>query len=160
MLKLGTSVKDKATGISGSLVHLIQFENGTRFYNFQPRGLQKKSGDPAKKFYVVPDRIIGGVEVPDVDLHLEVLGTEVEDSSSGFKGVATSVTLHLNGCLHFEVQPAGLTEEGNKYATHDFDMRSLVGVAIKPCTEEQHDKSLKEKPSPCLVGEPLFKTED
>lgn len=149
MFKLGTPITDKATRLEGMAIHMQVQTNGNRFYNFQPKGLNPETGAPLKRFWVAPDRIIGGIEVPEVDLPLNVLSTEVEDMASGFRGTATAITLHINGCVHIEAQPAGVQpKNGEAVASHDFDIRLLKGAAIPVLDEAARAASEKENPSP------------
>lgn len=149
MIKLGTPVKDSATALKGMLVNMQVHPNGQRFYNFQARGLNPKTNQPRKRFWITADRIVGGVEIPDPDLPLKVLGTIVEDIASGFKGTATAMTLHINGCVHFCVQPEGTqSDSGEVIEEADFDIRQLKGKAIKPLDDASMEQSKKSKPSP------------
>lgn len=152
MIKLGTPIKDKATGMDGMAIHMQIQTNGNRFYNFQPRGLNTETGQALKRFWVAPDRIEGGIEIPEADLPVEVLGTQVEDMASGFCGMATAITLHINGCVHCSVQPATLQPKtGEVVKEDDFDIRLLKGPAIKPLDEAALASSQKRNPSPCAM---------
>lgn len=130
MIKLGTKVVDKATGLEGHLSH-YQVEGGYGMYNFQPAGLDPEKGAPINSYWVSPDRIEGGVTVPDSYLGLEVLGTIVKDTKTGFEGTAVASILHLNGCLHIDVQPKGKGKDGGKLGRHNFDIRELSGEAFE-----------------------------
>src|SRR5438132_538386 len=82
--------------------------------------------------WLVGERVERGVMVEDPYLALDVLGTEVEDEASGFKGKAVASVLHINGCLHIDVQPSGILEEtGTRIEPQNFDIRRLKGKAIK-----------------------------
>lgn len=149
MIKLGTPIKDKATGLDGMLIHMIVQTDGSRFYNFQPRGLNPENGQPVKRKWITADRVIGGIEIPEVDLPLNVLGTQVEDMASGFNGTAIAITLHINGCVHIDVQPKGIQKKtGDAMESHNFDIRLLKGKAIKALSDSERAKSEKENPSP------------
>lgn len=157
MIKLGTEVTEKATGLAGMLIHMMIYSNGNRFYNFQPRGLNQETGAPLKRFWVAPDMILGGEVVPDPDnLQLEVLGTQVVDAASGFMGTASAITLHINGCIHVEVQPAGTQLKTNeRIVAQEFDIRLLRGSAIKPMSEAALEDSQRTNPSPVETDGPL-----
>src|ERR1019366_7592889 len=120
------------------------------FYHFQPKGLNPKTGEPVDSYLVDPARLIDGEYVEDfIDLPISVLGTEVEDKASGFKGTAIALIYHINGCVHFDVQPKGtLKETGSSIRQVNFDIRRLTGKAIKKLSEPELEKSKKEKPSP------------
>lgn len=155
MYRLGTIVKDRATGLEGMLTHFARYADGNEFYLFQPRGLNPKNGQPLKTLWVEEGRIEGGEVVPSEEmpnLYLEVLGTEVEDRGTGFKGTAVEVQLHTNGCVHFFVQPAGRQETGDAIQSCNFDIRRLVGPAIKPLSHEEKVESMRRHPSPEECG--------
>lgn len=148
MWKLGTMVKDKVTGLRGMLTH-FHFEGSTEMYDFEPRGLNPKTQEPVEGFWLTPDRVMGGIEISRPYLAEEVLGTVVEDLASGFKGTAVSSILHINGCLHIDIQPAGVVKEtGAKIKRHNFDLRRLKGKAIKPMSEKEIEASTAKAPSP------------
>lgn len=110
MIPRGTTVKDKVTGITGIVVQYFQKIGGNTLMCIQPP--MDKSGnipdavfldefglDIVKTKKVLPN-------VPPVDDSVTIqLGEEVEDMASGFRGIATSKTVHLNGCVYFGVQP-------------------------------------------------------
>jgi hypothetical protein len=153
MLKLGVQVTEKSTGLTGMLIHMQVQTNNNRFYNFQPRGLNPETGQPLKRRWCPSDRFEGGVEIPEKELPLEVLGTHVEDVASGFNGTATALTLHINGCVHVTIQPAGTQpKNGEIICENEFDIRLLKGDAIKPLTADERSASEKEKPSPIESG--------
>lgn len=153
-IKLGTTIKDRATGLEGQLIHLFIREDHSQLYSFQPRGLNKEDGQPVKRCWLTRNRIVS-FTTQETDLPLEVLGTKVEDTASGFAGTAVGLTLHISGCCHVEVQPAGvLPKTGGPIETGDFDIRRLKGPAIKATTEAQRDDDQKRKPSPAGCDSP------
>lgn len=151
MLKLGTLVKDTASGLSGMLV-LMQIDQDNQFYYLQPHGLNDETGQPVKGMWIGEARIKGGVvldSMPDrVAEALPALGTSVTDKASGFSGKAIAIILHLNGCVHIEVQPQGLIKHGDPVAAHDFDIRRLEGRAIVKKSEAQIKREDRETPGP------------
>lgn len=152
MYRLTQMVTDRATGIVGMLTHMQVEMDGSRFYRFQPKGLSPENGEPIKGCWIVPSRIDGGELVPEPEMPLQLLGTEAEDRATGFKGVVTSVTLHLSGCCHATLQPKGKLEKtGAPIEPHDFDVRRLSSPLLEPMTEAAITKDQKEKPSPVEV---------
>jgi hypothetical protein len=148
MFKLGTMVTDSVTGLKGMLTHL-QIEGDSKMYLFQPRGLNPKTEEPVDAIWIAPDRILNGQDVAEPYLALDALGTEVEDEASGFKGVAVAAVLHINGCIHLDIQPAGIVKEtGRPIKRNNFDIRRLKGKAIKPMNEAEREKSQTARPSP------------
>lgn len=148
MIKLGSYCTDEATGIEGMVTHLQIEMDLSEYYQFQPKGLNPKSGQPVDRMWMVEKRLSGGEIVDDVDLPTHVLGTIVEDKASGFKGMAVSLVYHINGCVHFNVQAKGLQDTGAPIETCNFDIRRLTGDAIEPMTPEEQKKDEKERPSP------------
>jgi hypothetical protein len=148
MLKLGTNVTDTVTGIKGMLTHYDIDMGRNVHYMFQPGQLSPEDGQPVESFWINENRIEGGI-LKDVNLPLEVLGTQVEDIATGFKGTAIALRLHINGCVHFQVKPKGVIEKtGKSIGYTDFDIRRLKGDAIKQLSEEEIEKSERTHPSP------------
>jgi len=150
MYKLGKPMKDKVTGLEGMLTHLqVEGKAGFMIYMFQPRGLNPETKQPVDCFWLTPDRIHGGIEVDEPYLARDVIGTEVEDMASGFRGTAVAAILHINGCLHIDVQPPGVVEKtGAKIKTHNFDIRRLQGERVPLLDDEALEKSKAATPSP------------
>lgn len=148
IIKLGEMVKDSVTGLKGMATHMmIQIGLG-RHYCFQPRGINPEDGQPVPRLWV-PDGRLQGKEVPCPDLPVSVLGTEVEDEASGFCGKAVSLTLHISGCVHVEVQPVDtIKKTGALINSADFDIRRLKGEAIPKITDQERDLDQKKRPSP------------
>src|SRR5688500_19852919 len=113
MLKLGTMVKDHVTGLKGMLTH-ANYEGGNYMYAFQPHGLNPKTQEPVDGCWIASDRIRGGVDIPtpaQFEDAISVLGSEVEDQGSGFKGIAVAAIMHISGCVHVDIQPPGVVKE-------------------------------------------------
>lgn len=152
MIELGSYVTDKATGLEGMVTHLQIEMDKTEYLRFQPRGLNPKSGQPVDSMWLVETRLEGGNRIPTPDLPVHVLGTIVEDEASGFTGMAISLILHINGCVHFNVQAKGLQDTGAPIGECNFDIRRLKGEAITPMTKEEQKIDEKKKPSPSGDG--------
>lgn len=120
-------------------------------YLFHPRGLSPEDGLPLKGLWINETRIKGG-EMVDVDLPEKMLGTEVEDKASGFKGIVVGLIYHINGCCHATVQSKGVVKStGQPIAPIDFDIRQLKGKAVPQIPEKKIEESKKERPSPMPV---------
>lgn len=153
MYKLGVPMADGATGLDGMLTHLLIEGGGIMMYSFQPRGLNPETGEPVDSFWIDPTRVVRGTEIPELYLGRDLLGTEVEDTASGFKGVVVSTVLHINGCLHVDVQPQGVLAKTNtRVKPHNFDIRRLKGARVPQLTEDQLAKSHAATPSPEAVS--------
>lgn len=155
MIKLGVPVKDKFTGLNGMLTHYQIFTNDARWYNFQPKGINPENGQPADMLWMTEDRIsfASKYDVPEPDnIPYEILGTEVRDTASGFKGIVTSITLHISGCVHANVQPKGMNKKTNQIITScDFDVRRLEGKFIKKMTPKKREEDQRVRPSPMVT---------
>jgi hypothetical protein len=121
---------------------------GGRYYHFQPEGLDESSGKPIKGYWV-PAARLSGDEVPEPDIPLNILGSQVEDELTGFKGMAVALTLHISGCVHALIQPKGTQKSGEAIEPIDFDIRRCKGPEIPKLTKEERKESEAAKPSPC-----------
>jgi hypothetical protein len=63
--------------------------------------------------------------------HLELLGMRVEDRVTGFKGVVTSVTFDLYGCIQGLVNP-GVDKDGKFMENGWFDVNRLILLKKTP----------------------------
>lgn len=152
MLKLGTNVVDKTTKQYGMLTHMQVEENGNVYYNFQPRGLHPKTGEPLDCRWLVDTHVLEGVEITPPSIPTDILGSIATDLASGYTGTAVSLRLHLNGCVHVSLQSDIILEEtGNVPNSIDFDIRRLVGDKIKTLTDSEHEASIATNPSPAKV---------
>lgn len=158
--RLKTSCKDKATELEGSITHWGCDMSGHIRYLFQPRGLDNKTQQPLRSVSLEIERLEGieKDDYEDFELPFDMLGTQVEDEASGFKGMAISFLCHPNGCLHVEVQPSGMLEDtGQAIRSGDFDMRQLSGKMVPKMTGEEEKESKKKKPSPAPASSEMFK---
>lgn len=153
MFKLGGMVTDTASDMKGMITLMEIGMDFTHTYCFQPKGLDKETREPIKMHWIVPTRIKGGEVIPlPSDLPLHILGTQVEDTATGFKGTAIGLVLFMSGCIHVNIQPQGERDKnGGMVRCHDFDIRRLTGPAIKKMTDDQKEKDKKEKPSPMEI---------
>ena len=148
MIKLNSIVTDSATGLKG-IVDMLHIEiGGEETYRFQPTGLNPKTKVPVDSVWLKEERLIGGDRVPTPDLPVSMLGTEVEDIGTGFKGMAVSLAVHSTGCIHFNVQAKGKTDEGNAIPPQNFSILRLKGKALKKLSEAEAAQERKAKPSP------------
>ncbi len=70
-----------------------------------------------------------------------VLGSEVEDVVTGFKGIATSRAMHLNGCDRYWIQPK-VGKDGKHPEGIWCDVTTLK-VTKKPITLPKHEVAVK-----------------
>lgn len=147
LFKLGTIVTDTATKIEGMLLNSIIGMDEKVEYIFQPKMLNPEKGTPVDVIMISGKRVKDGVE-EDVDVPVQMLGTQAEDLGTGFKGTIIHLVYHLNGCLHVSLKPEGILKNGETVDAKEFDIRRLKGEAIPTMTTEQKEVSQKRTPSP------------
>lgn len=147
VLKLGTMLSDTITKTKGMLTHLIIHIGGNMEYIYQPHGLDPETMKPVETLWLQAERLIGGL-YEELDVPPDLLGTKAEDIATGFKGKIISLIYHLNGCLHVEIKPEGVSAKNATFASHEFDIRRVKGEKIKPLKAKALEKSIKETPSP------------
>ena len=91
ILKLGTIVTDKVTGIDGMLTVLYIDMDESRQYAFQPSQLTPDTQTPVDMYWITGSRIVGG-EPYDAVIPIEILGTIVEDKATKFKGTVIAIS--------------------------------------------------------------------
>ncbi len=155
-IELNQLATDVATKTVGTLTGLIIDANHACSYLFQPHGVNKDDGQPRKSTWVPANRIANAKELlkyEELPAPLRLLGTEVEDVPTGFKGTAVMLIYHLSGCVHVEIQPVGLNKTGETFAVANFDIRRLKGKEVPRLSKEDFDRSKKDKPGgPSLPG--------
>lgn len=153
ILKLGILVKDDVSGTIGILTHFCLDMDLNPTYVYQPRGLNPKTKQPVDVIWISESRVSEGMEI-EVDLPTHIIGTHAEDIATGFNGTIIAMTYHINGCIHVDIKPQGILEEtGNTIDTCNFDIRRIIGEAIKPLDENKLQKSLTDTPSPAGMPE-------
>jgi hypothetical protein len=148
LIKLGTPVTDIASGVTGmAIMRQIEMDRSSHVI-VQPSKLNEETGDPAPRIVLSEARLRGEV-FEDVKYPFEVLGTEVEDTCTGFKGMATGFLVHQNGCLHVNVQPKGMNKKtGAHINSHEFFLYRLKGDAIPKMDEPAIEREIAQRPSP------------
>lgn len=149
IIKLGSNCHDPVTGLDGAVTHLQIEMNHHIWYCFQPRGLDRETLQPIKRMWVADGRLTGGKLIDTPDLPVEALNTVAEDTASGFSGTAVAMTMHIDGCVHLQLQPPGVIEKtGAPIDPADFNILRLTGPGIPVLTEAEKDESRASKPSP------------
>jgi hypothetical protein len=153
IIKLGSKVRDLATGLRGTVTLLQIGLDLSHLYLVQPKGLDPADQRPLKQVWLAAERLEGfgehKIELVDCEIPIEVLGTQVEDTYTGFAGMAINLLVHVSGCTHVEIQPRGTLEKtGQAILPLDFDIRRLKGKAIPPMLVEVRERDAKKKPSP------------
>ena len=140
VLKLGQIVHDIITGMDGSLTHMMVYIGGNIEYVFQPRSLNSTTNLPSKKMWMPKERLQRGEEI-EIDIPFHILGTEVEDEVTGFKGKIVHLVYHLDNCLHVDVKPSGLNSQGEPHDSAEFDIRRVKGPAITEAKQKQVEEA-------------------
>lgn len=114
-LQLGVVARDLVTGLTGTASAKVEMLNGNVQWNIIPKGdgAEAKSGNCIDwhMLEVIDKGVSAKVPVPpSSDI---MLGNEVEDLVTGFKGTATERTTFLNGCVYFHVTPKA--KKGEEY---------------------------------------------
>lgn len=148
LIKLGQIIEDNATGLKGTLTLVLINQDNKIQYAIQPRGLDSLRHQPLDPFWVTEARIKGNVEREVIEVPTEVLGTEVEDMPTGFKGTAINIIRHLSGCNHIEIQPRGSTKTGGIILPENFDYTRVKGPAIKKMKPAEVKEKRETTPSP------------
>lgn len=150
-IPLGITVTEIATGLKGYLTHLQVELDQRQFYAFCPIGLHSETGKPLKSHWIVAERIKQPVKWIEIDMPVDILGTIVTNKASGFKGMATALILHVNGCIHVQLQARGALKAGEIAPACDFDIRECEGPAIKALSQKNLSESKRVKPSPIPI---------
>lgn len=110
MIKLGTKVRDLASGLTGYAICFTETLSGMRQYGVQP---YKEDGAEIASAYTVDLELIEIIDegisarATEPDTTKVQLGHKVEDEITGVKGHVTQISTWLNGCVHVAIQPKG-----------------------------------------------------
>lgn len=147
-IERGDLVKCKITGYKGICVARTDWLwSGTRWLvKSQYPG---KESEPASRGFdehdleIVAKRSVA--PAPEADPRFK-LGDELQDSVTGFKGVATGVTTWLNGCVRWTITSRQM-HEGKPVADENFEDGRVVRVAE---TKEQPRRTGGDRPNPTI----------
>jgi hypothetical protein len=106
-IKLGMIVRDPATGLTGVANMKSQLISGTVQIAIVPEGDGKTMPDGHFIDDFMLEYVGEGVskKAPSEDSGARfTLGLELEDTISGFRGLAVERTTYLNGCVHYTLQ--------------------------------------------------------
>lgn len=153
-LKLGVTCADRVTGMQGMLTHWQYEADGRIRYLFQPTMLSPDTGLPVDKLAMPAEQVV--MPTPDcweeTETPAELLGQKVRDKASGFKGTATALVRHINGCFHAILLSSELVK--GKPPRYDLDLRQLDGDSLPARPADELQRSRQEKPSP--TGDAVF----
>lgn len=153
-LKLGQTLRDRASGFTGIAVSRFDFLNGNVQYSLQPKAPEDATALPEAVSFDVQQLEIVDAGISDTAgkparTPIQV-GQKVKDTITGLTGVATMKATYLNGCIAFLVTP-----RRRLLRDHDPEWVSsvrLVAVDEKPAVEPP--KSEKPTGGPPIRGVP------
>lgn len=107
-IRLGMVVKDPASGLTGIVNMQAQLISGSVQYAIMPQG----DGKTIPETHFIDDFMLEYVgegvskrtPAPDINARHR-LGEELQDTITGFKGIAIERVTYLNGCVHYNLQP-------------------------------------------------------
>ena len=72
----------------------------------------------------------------NVKKHLDLLGHEVKDKVSDYKGVVISMCFDLYGCIQADVRPKTLDKDGKVRGGRWFDVSRITVTSKKPLMDQ------------------------
>ena len=156
VIALDADVEDKATREKGQVTHVrVGIGAGTTWYCVQPKRLDQKKKIPSEAMWAEEGRLVTkDSNWVDIEMPVEMIGTEVTEKASGFKGLCVGLITHHGGCVHAEVQAPGRDEDGKLIKLQDFDILRLKGEKVPKFTPKEAEQRKKDKPSP--AGHPAL----
>jgi hypothetical protein len=85
----------------------------------------------------------------DFSKELEILGKEVEDEVSGFKGIASGISIFLHGCARVGVQPK-IKKDGTLDDPKWVDYPQLIIKESKKTKVKKEERSKTGGPIPSI----------
>lgn len=106
-IKLGSTVRDFATGLEGYVIQKVEHLGGNIQYSVQPQGDGKTLPDAYNIDYHTLDVVDEGISArasEPIEATIQ-LGQEVRDVVSDFEGIVTMRVTYINGCVRYAVLP-------------------------------------------------------
>ncbi len=135
-IKLGNIVRDSATGFEGIANIKVEMIDGSTQYALQPRVKVDDKGEGEMKMpegYLIDVQLleyVGEGVAGKLKPHPQtpfILGEEVKDTVTGFKGIVIDRVFHLNGCVHLTVVPQ-VGKDGAAARGSNFDWKRLKRI--------------------------------
>ena len=155
-ISIGCTVRDITSGIEGIAVTRTTFLTGNVQYSVQVKS--KKDGayiDPMSFDIHQLDYVDAGVSARAIACPADtgiVLGSEVEDLVTAFKGFATRKAEFMNGCIYYLVQAKKDKDNTSKEDFVEFKRLKVVGKGVASEIEKRVAKA--NKVSPPIGGRP------
>lgn len=148
-IKLGNTVRDITTGITGTAIERTEYMTGNVQYTVQVKS--KEDGafvdplgyDVHQLDFVdvgIADRVVAAPAETGI-----VLGEKVQDIVTKFAGIAVRKSIFMNGCIYYSVQGEVNKEDGAK---EDFFEYKRLNVLGKGVVAEVAGKVAKAAPAP------------
>ena len=149
-LQLGSVCKDKATGIVGTITHILINIDYAAEYVLQPHGINPQDGQPIHRLIVGLRRLtVKKGKIADIDAPTEVLGSKVKDKTSGVAGMAIGLVLFKSGCTHVAVQPSKILSSTRSPVDRvEFPINDCIGKKVPKLSKAELKEDIKKKPSP------------
>ena len=132
---LGLRMKDSVSGLTGIVCSITRRFSGTIQYGLQPEGDGKTFPDSWNLDFDILDKVDEGVrsriksEFPTTSAFS--IGSEVEDTLSGFKGKVQDITYHLNGCVTCSVTGKSMSPDKDVFTLYADQSRfKLLAPAV------------------------------
>lgn len=154
-IRLGMTLKDPTTSLVGIAIYKAELISGTVQFAIQPQGDGKSLPDGRFIDDFLLEFVDDGVSksAPAIDTDVKIgLGWEIQDTITGFRGIAVEKTTYLNGCVHFTIQPEAkggfLGMPKTRPDVEHFDHKRLkkVGDGVAPPPPRQLKKAEEPKP--------------
>lgn len=130
--KLGARVRDKLSGIEGTIIAYVFHLSGCQHVEIEPDPVDGKRSDivylPEERFDLIDEGYSDAREADISDCHVK-LGNEAKDTLTGFKGYVTMILVPLHGVARIAIEPT--TIKDGKMADAIFFDEQRVEV-IKP----------------------------
>lgn len=153
LIKLGSTVTDSATATKCCVTHAYIRSDLSVCYQVKPKGLNKTSGAPLKGAWRSVAEL-RDYETENREIPAHILGETAKSTASGFIGVVSAITLHLNGCVHVDLAPKVRDKDGELRDWWDFSILEIEGKNIPKFDAAAREHAKKETPSPCVVARP------
>ena len=124
IVELGDHVKDMVTGFEGIVVVRTILGGSEDRFEVKPPAkdgeMKDGKGFDRSQLEVIEKQKIKFDETKIKDFGVKI-GDEVEDTPSGFKGIAVAQHIFLNGCMHISIQPPFKKKEQELPDNHSFE---------------------------------------
>ena len=139
IIKLGSTVVDKATGYKGVTNAKVEMMNGNVQYSIIPKAKVGVGEYPAgiqldAAQLEIVDAGISDIAVAPKTVNIKI-GEKVKDIVTGLSGIVTSKTTFLNGCIYFMVSVKDAAKKDMEmFISSERADRQSAGISAKLTT--------------------------